>query len=117
MARVTYPKALKDLAAVQVRVVNPDAVLDYLAAHRDLRPLVVAVAGDVRSELPGVPLLLELVCDPDEPSAETLVLFIRPTSVEERFFDLLDRENARIAERLRSSQGWFLVTLDLRAEA
>ncbi len=108
---------LKYVTGLEISIANPGPIRDYLARHEDLPPVVWEIASEVRHTFPDIPSTLELVHDPEDVEAETLVLYLQPHPVESSLFQHLRNWNRKIAERMASSQAWFLVDLDLRKRA
>ena len=117
MLRRTYkrPPLLEVMATLRVAVANPDAVRNYLGEHPELPPVIAQLSNEVRQALPDVLLMLELVYDPEDSEAETLLLYLQPQQVDQPLLDNLQDWNHKVAKALTSSGAWFLVNLDLRS--
>ncbi len=113
-AQVTAKSLIKDVAGLGIRVVNPAEVLDYLNEHPDLVPVVDQMAQETRRAMPDAGTRLELVEDPEDAGARTLILYLQPREVDDSFFKSLDAWNKSIAHALHFSDAWFIATLDIR---
>lgn len=108
---------LKELAGLGIAVVDSVAVQEYLDRYSELLPIVSQSAKEICRTLPNAPLRLELMYDPEDSQAETLVLYIQPQRVDQSLFNNLQDWNHKVAMALTSSAAWFLVDLDLRRQS
>lgn len=101
---------------VGVQVARPEATWRYVRRHKDLPSLLIDAARAVREKYPDVPMVLELVPDPevDDEEGDTLVLYLRLGKLTQEFFVDLDDWNKVVARRIGKSDAWFIVNLDLR---
>ena len=114
-SRTDVRRILKDLQSAKVVVVDQAAARVYLERHEDATPVVMNAVSQVRDSYPQAGLALELAKDPDDPAAETLVLYLRTQTFSPALFEDLSTWNEEIAQRMAASQAWFIVNLDLRA--
>lgn len=120
MARDTQPKVsapLKELETklqrLGVQVTRPEATWRYVRQHKDLPPLLMDAARVVKGKYPDVPMVLELVPDPevDDERGDTLVLYLRPSKLTEEFFAHLDDWNKVVVGKMAKSKAWFIITV------
>lgn len=99
-----------------VQVVRPGATWRYVRQHKDLPPVVLDAVHTIRERYADVPMVLELVPDPevDDEEGDTLVLYLRPDKLTQEFFADLDDWNKVVAGRIGKLDAWFIVNLDLR---
>jgi hypothetical protein len=101
------------LQGLGVQLARPEATWRYVRGHKDLPPLLLDAARAVRAKYADVPMVLELVPDPevDDEEGDTLVLYVRPGKLTQEFFVDLDDWNKVVARRMAKSKAWFIVTV------
>lgn len=114
--RFTTHSLLKEAGSLGIGLVCSPSIEHYLDQHPDLLRMVSQMVKDARRALPDAAMRLELVGNPDEIGAKTLMLYLHPRQVDSTLFEQLKAWNDRIAQALRYSEGWFLVSTDLPSQ-
>lgn len=110
--RFTTHSLLKEAGSLGIGLVSSPSIERYLDQHPDLLRMVSQMVKDARGALPNTTMRLELVGNPLEIGTRTLVLRLQ----QQADAALLERVrvwNDRIAQVLRYSDSWFLVSLDI----
>ena len=103
---------LRRLARHRILTPNVEAVMAYLAVHRQLARLLPKIAAQVRKELgPQVELSLEIYEDP-EMDDRYMTLYVRKEKYESDILDRLQAVSEGFNPRLEKVPGYLLLATD-----